>query len=124
MYSHKSKGFALIERKTAKHQGMAHFNFPNENAMKGETYFQDTKQLFFYSPKLPFFVYRYIGNLLSSNYTLTIPYFAISFKSFGISETYFLTLILRGNLLSNESTKSATKESFNDTENPLYMTEN
>lgn len=98
MYSQAHKGFALISRKNAKHQGLAHFSFPKKNARKGETYFQDTIQLFFDSQKLPFFVYRYIGNLLSSNFTITIPYFAISFKSFGISETYFLTLIFKGKL--------------------------
>lgn len=98
VYSHAHKGFALISRKTAKPQGLAPFSFPKENARKGETYFQDTIQLFFDSQKLPFFVYRYIGNLLSSNCTITIPYFAISFKSFGISETYFLTLIFKGKL--------------------------
>ena len=124
MYSHAHKELTLIKRKLAEHQGVAHFSFPRKNARKGETYFQDTRQLFFDSPKLPFFVYRYLGNLLSYNCTLTIPYFAISFKSFGISETYFLTLILMGNLLSNESTKPATKESFNDTENPLCIAKN
>lgn len=124
MYLHAHKGFALIRRNTAKPQGLSRFSFPKENARKGETYFQDTRQLFFDSQKLPFFVYRYIGNLLSSNFTLTISYFAISFKSFGISETYFLTLILMGNLLSNESTKPASKESFNDTENPLCIAKN
>lgn len=124
MYSHEHKELTLIKRKLSKHQGIAHFNFPKENARKGETYFQDTRQLFFDSQKLPFFVYRYIGNLLSSNFTLTISYFAISFKSFGISETYFLTLILRGNLLYNASTKPVTKESFSDTGNPLCMAKN
>lgn len=124
MYLHATTEFALIKRKATKHQGVSHFSFPRKNALKGETYFQDTRQLFFDSLKLPFFVYRYIGNLLSSNYTITIPYFAISFKSFGISETYFLTLILMGNLLSNESTKPVTKESFNDTENPLCIAKN
>ena len=124
MYLHAHKELTLIKRKLSKHQGIAHFNFPKENARKCETYFQDTRQLLFDSPKLPFFVYRYLGNLLSSNYTITIPYFAISFKSFGISETYFLTLILMGNLLSNESTKPVTKESFNDTENPLCRAKN
>ena len=98
VYSHAREGFALISRKTAKPKGLAHFSFPRKNALKGETYFQDTRQLFFDSQKLPFFVYRYIGNLLSSNFTLTISYFAISFKSFGISETYFLTLIFKGKL--------------------------
>ena len=98
MYSHEHKELTLIKRKLSKHQGIAHFNFPKENARKGETYFQDTRQLLFDSPKLPFFVYRYLGNLLSSNCTVTIPYFAISFKSFGISETYFLTLIFKGKL--------------------------
>ena len=98
MYLHATTEFALIKRKLTKHQGIAHFNFTKENARKGETYFQDTIQLFFDSQKLPFFVYRYIGNLLSSNFTLTISYFAISFKSFGISETYFLTLIFKGKL--------------------------
>lgn len=124
MYLHATTEFALIKRKATKHQGVSHFSFPRKNALKGETYFQDTRQLFFDSQKLPFFVYRYLGNLLSSNCTLTIPYFAISFKSFGISETYFLTLILRGNLLSNASTKPASKESFNDTANPLFIAKN
>lgn len=124
MYLHAHKELTLIKRKLSKHQGIAHFNFPNENARKGETYFQDTRQLLFDSPKLPFFVYRYLGNLLSSNCTLTIPYFAIHFKLFGISETYFLTLILRGNLLSNASTKPASKESFNDTANSLFVAKN
>ena len=124
MYLHAHKELTLIKRKLTKHQGIAHFNFPKENARRGETYFQDTRYLFFVSLKLPFFVYRYLGNLLSSNCTLTIPYFAISFKSFGISETYFLTLILRGNLLSNASTKSTTKESFNNTENLLFIVKN
>ena len=98
MYLHATTEFALIKRKATKHQGVSHFSFPRKNALKGETYFQDTRQLFFDSQKLPFFVYRYIGNLLSSNFTLTISYFAISFKSFGISETYFLTLIFKGKL--------------------------
>lgn len=124
MYLHAHKELTLIKRKLSKHQGLSHFGFPKETAKKGETYFQDTRQLFSNSPKLPFFVYRYLGNLLSSNCTITIPYFAISFKSFGISETYFLTLILRGNLLSNASTKPAMKESFNDTENPLCIAKN
>ena len=124
MYLHAHKELTLIKRKLSKHQGIAHFNFPKENARKCETYFQDTRQLLFDSPKLPFFVYRYLWNLLSSNCTLTIPYFAIHFKLFGISETYFLTLILRGNLLSNASTKPAMKESFNDTENPLCINKN
>lgn len=124
MYLHAHKELTLIKRKLSKHQGISHFGFPKETARKCETYFQDTRQLLFDSPKLPFFIYRYLGNLLSSNYTITIPYFAISFKSFGISETYFLTLILIGNLLSNESTKPVTKESFNDTENPLCIAKN
>ena len=124
MYLHAHKELTLIKRNLTKHQGLARFSFPKENARKGETYFQDTRQLFFDSQKLPFFVYRYIGNLLSSNFTLTISYFAISFKSFGISETYFLTLILIGNLLSNKSTKPVTKESFNDTTNPLCVAKN
>lgn len=98
MYLHATTEFALIRRNTAKPQGLARFSFPKENARKGETYFQDTRQLFFDFLKLPFFVYRYIGNLLSSNFTLTISYFAVSFKSFGISETYFLTLIFKGKL--------------------------
>lgn len=98
MYLHAHKELTLIKRKLTKHQGIAHFNFPKENARKGETYFQDTIQLFFDSQKLPFFVYRYIGNLLSSNCTITIPCFAISFKSFGISKTYFLALIFKGKL--------------------------
>ena len=124
MYLHAHKELTLIKRKLSKHQGIAHFNFPNENARKGETYFQDTRQLLFDSPKLPFFVYRYLGNLLSYNCTLTIPYFAIHFKLFGISETYFITLILRGNLLSNASTKSTAKESFNDMANSLFVAKN
>lgn len=124
MYSHTHRESTLIKRKLAKHQGLAHFNFPKKNARKGETYFQDTRQLFFHSRKLPFFVYRYLGNLLSFNCTLTIPYFAISFKSFGISETYFLTLLLRGNLLSNASAKSTAKESFNDMANSLFVAKN
>lgn len=98
MYLHAHKELTLIKRKLSKHQGIAHFNFPNENARKGETYFQDTRQLLFDSLKLPFFVYRYLGNLLSSNCTITIPCFAISFKSFGISKTYFLALIFKGKL--------------------------
>lgn len=98
MYLHAHKELTLIKRKLAKHQGLAHFSFPNENARKSETYFQDTRQLFFDSPKLPFFVHRYLRNLLSSNSTITIPHFAISFKPFGISKTYFLTLIFKGKL--------------------------